>query len=378
MRSGAVTAFGVRHLPDPAGLLNRIGARAAASARFRDLAARLPVLRWFARRDGERLFDIMAGFVYAQVLSACTDLDLFARASRTPLSPGAVAEAHGLDRARTETLLQAAAALGLFRRGRDGRYHLGRLGAAAGSVPGVREMIRHHRLFYHDMADPLALLRGAGDTRLAAFWPYVRGTPDPAAAADYSMLMRATQALVAQETLATLRLSEMQHLMDVGGGTGAFLSAVADRAPRLRLTLFDLPEVAAAARALPGADRFTIAGGSFRDPLPAGADAISLIRVCYDHDDATVAGLLARVHDALPPGGRLILSEPMSGGDSPRRAGDAYFGFYCMAMTTGQARPAATHMRALAAAGFTAIRQHRAARPFVTSVITAQKPVRPA
>jgi hypothetical protein len=67
--------------------------------------------------------------------------------------------------------------------------------------------------------------------------------------------------------------------------------------------------------------RTTITGGSFRtDALPFGADAISLVRVLYDHSDDTVRMLLAKVHAALPDGGRLIVAEPMSGGQTPIRA----------------------------------------------------------
>jgi len=131
--------------------------------------------------------------------------------------------------------------------------------------------------------------------------------------------------------------------MDVGGGTGAFLTAVGQAAAGPKLVLFDLPEVAPAARArfeaagLSG--RVTIVPGSFRDdPLPRGADAISLVRVLYDHADETVAQLLRAVHAALPPGGRVIVSEPMAGASRPERAGDVYFAFYCMAMQTGRAR----------------------------------------
>jgi demethylspheroidene O-methyltransferase len=165
--------------------------------------------------------------------------------------------------------------------------------------------------------------------------------------------------------------------MDVGGGTGAFLAAVARAAPHLRLTLFDLPAVAPQARARFAADRthVTIVPGSFRDdPLPQGADTISLVRVLYDHADDTVRALLARVHAALPPGGRLIISEPMTGGTRPERAGDAYFALYCMAMRTGRARSAAEIAALLAASGFAAITTPRPARPFVTSIITAVRP----
>jgi demethylspheroidene O-methyltransferase len=164
--------------------------------------------------------------------------------------------------------------------------------------------------------------------------------------------------------------------MDVGGGTGAFLAAVAEAHPDLHLTLFDLPAVAPAARhrfeVMGASARLTIVPGSFRDdPLPLGADSISLVRVLYDHSDETVRALLAAVRTALPPGGRLIVSEPMTGGDLPERAGDAYFALYCMAMRTGRARSAQQIAALLQKAGFGGIRAPRPARPFVTSVVTA-------
>jgi demethylspheroidene O-methyltransferase len=151
----------------------------------------------------------------------------------------------------------------------------------------------------------------------------------------------------------------------------------------MRLTLFDLPVVANVARARfadkgfatgEGA-RITVQPGSFRDdPLPGGADAISLVRVLYDHADATVAALLAAVFAALPPGGRLIVSEPMTGGARPHAPGDAYFAFYCMAMGTGRARSAGEIAAMLAAAGFVDIACPATHRPFVTGLVTARRP----
>jgi demethylspheroidene O-methyltransferase len=191
--------------------------------------------------------------------------------------------------------------------------------------------------------------------------------------------MAETQRLVAEEVLRLVDLSGVRRLMDVGGGTGAFLAAAGRAYPALALTLFDLPEVIAAAPARLAragvADRVTLAAGSFRDgPLPAGADAVSLIRVLYDHADETVAMLLARVFEALPPGGRVIVAEPMSGGDRPERAGDAYFAFYCMAMGTGRVRSAAEIAALLARAGFEGIRARRGSRPFIASAVEAAKP----
>lgn len=376
-------------MPQPAGLLARLrdGLRGWLTARiadpaFQSWAARFPLTRPLARSGAAQLYDIVAGFVYSQTLFACVELDLFRHLRAGPLTVPELA--HRLDLApdAAERLAQAATAIGLLVRSGE-RYALGPLGAAMLGAPGVAEMVRHHRLFYADLADPVALLRGETDPGLRSFWSYVGGAKTHAMtaeeAAPYSSLMAASQAMVAEETLAAFPLHGIRHLADVGGGEGAFLEAAARRYPSLRVTLFDLPAVADRAEA-----RFRVAGlserahvrpGSFLDdPLPDGADAISLVRVLYDHDDPVVARILAKVHAALPPGGRLILSEPMSGGRHPTRAGDAYFGFYTLAMTTGRPRSPERHAALLAAAGFTAVASHRTRQGFITSVMTARRP----
>ena len=62
-------------------------------------------------------------------------------------------------------------------------------------------------------------------------------------------LMAASQPLIAQEVLNSYPIHRHRCLLDVGGGEGVFLAAVAARAPPLRLMLLDLPAVAERARA---------------------------------------------------------------------------------------------------------------------------------
>jgi demethylspheroidene O-methyltransferase len=356
-------------------------ARLIASPRFQSLASRLPIAKGFARRDGAEIFDILQGFVSTQALVALVELGVLRRLMDRPENAGQLGFATGIATDRMEILLQAGAALGLLRRRRDGRFALARKGAALLGVPGLEDMIRHNRAFYSDMADPEALLRGERDTELAHFWPYVFGAAGevaPDVAARYSTLMARSQVLVAEDTLRAVSLKGVTRLLDVGGGSGVFLSAALRRYPRLEGLLMDLPEVVPTAKTALGeaglSSRVELTGGSFReDALPAGADAISLIRVLYDHEDATVRALLAKVYGALPPGGRLVVSEPMAGGDRPERAGDLYFAFYTMAMGTGRARSQARIAELCAEAGFTDIRTPRPYRPFITSVMTAKR-----
>ncbi|MDJ0825336.1 MAG: methyltransferase [Rhodobacter sp.] len=380
-----------RHGPTPLPAPKRLGwtgwrNRLAASRAFQRWASRFPLTRGFARREGEAIFDLVSGFVYSQVLLALVELRLLRRLAEGPASAAALAGRAAVPTDRLETLLRAGAAIGLLKRRRDGRFDLAQRGAALLGVPGLEAMIRHHRVLYRDLEDPVAFLRGETETELAGFWPYVFGAAaagDPQTAQTYSDLMADSQLLVAEDVLQTVSFRGVSHLMDVGGGTGAFLAAVGAAHPGLTMTLFDLPVVVPGAEARFAtagiADRVRVVPGSFRDdPLPPGADAISLIRVLYDHEDDTIVALLSQVRAVLPSDGLLVVAEPMLGGVTPDRAGDAYFAFYCMAMRTGRTRSADQIAELLRAAGFTGIETPRPRRPFVASVVTARAGSTPA
>ncbi|GJD81586.1 acetylserotonin O-methyltransferase [Methylobacterium gregans] len=367
-----------------------------ASPAFQRWAAGFPLTRRVARAETRALFDLCAGFVYAQVLFACVQLDLFRILAAGPQGADGLARRLALPPERALVLLRAAASLRLLRALPDGRFALADLGAALLGNPGVARMIEHHALLYADLADPVALLRNpGGPTRLAGYWPYAAesagasesaghaalpsGTAlEPEAVAPYGGLMAASQALIAEDVLEAYPFRRHRRLLDVGGGEGAFLAAVAPHAPGLRLGLFDLPAVAARAAArLEEAGlghRAACHGGSFhRDPLPRGADLVTLVRVLHDHDDGPALALLRRIHDALPPGGTLLVAEPMAGTRGAEPVGDAYFGLYLLAMGSGRPRRADEIQALLRAAGFRAIAERRTRRPLLVRLIRARR-----
>ena len=356
--------------------------RLAADPAFQRWASRFPPTRFVARRDARRLFDLCAGFAYSQILFACVELDLFAVLRKGPLDADALAEALGLAPDAVVRLLRSAAALGLVERRGPTGWGLGLLGAAALGAPGVAEMVRHHRLLYADLADPVALLRGgAPPTLLSAYWAYARDGA-PTLGRDevdgYSALMAASQSPLADDILDAWPASSATWLLDVGGGDGVFLARALARSPSLRGTLVDLPAVADRARARLSAlgleGRATVVAGDFRrDPLPAGPDVATLVRIALDHDDATVLALLRAVFAALAPGGAVALAEPLAETAGDERLG-AYFGVYLLAMGRGRARSFAELAGLLRAAGFRRVRAAPTRRPLLASLIVGQKP----
>jgi demethylspheroidene O-methyltransferase len=355
--------------------------RLIASPRFQYYAARLPLTRPIARRRARALFDLVAGFVYSQTLAACVRLKLFEMLQQGPLTIAELSRRLALGPDAAARLLKAAAALELTEALPDGRYGLGQLGAAMLGQPSLAAMIEHHAMLYADLSDPVALLRGELESpKLKAFWAYAKNADAAGTGPDqvraYSALMAQSQAMVAREVLDACPLGRHRRLLDIGGGEGVFLLAAAARHSRLALMLFDLPAVAARAEerfrdAGMGMRATAFGGDFFRDPLPQGADIVSLVRVLHDHDDDFALAILRKAHAALPKGGTLLLAEPMAGTKGAEPAGDAYFGFYLAAMGSGRPRTAQEIKLLLHQAGFHDVRLRATATPMIVRVVTA-------
>lgn len=363
------------------GRILRLRDRVLSSAEFRRQATRFPLTRPVARRRARALFDLCAGFVYSQVLLALVRLQVPQILRDAPLTAPELAARVQLSPAAAERLLLAAVSLRLLSHRPGGRFGLGPLGSALIENPGLIAMIDHHDMLYDDLRDPVLLLRGElRDPALQRYWPYADAGAGPLTRGQtgaYTGLMAASQPMIASEVLDAYPLARHRCLLDVGGGSGAFVTAALAGAGRLRGIVFDLEPVAAVARehfAAAGiGDRAIAVGGDFlRDPLPEGADVVSLIRVLHDHDDGAALALLRAVRAALPADGTLLLAEPMAETDGAGPVGDAYFGFYLLAMGSGRPRRRAEIDSLLRQAGFSRTRWLRTRTPLLVRLVVAQ------
>jgi demethylspheroidene O-methyltransferase len=349
------------------------------SARFQHWASRIPVFRWVARRRAAAQFDLVAGFVYSQILAAFVEAGLVEYLNGELRSLADVTNSAKLEADAAERLLKGARALGLAESPQPGLWTLGQAGAELAPNAGTIAMIRHHHLLYQDLAAPLGLLAKGRrkETALSAFWTYASKYDGGASPAnpDYSALMAATQPMVSQQIIDAYDFSRHHRMLDIGGGSGAFVSAVASAAPLLQFGIFDLPDVVAQAESrFADSAYITFHGGSFKlDPIPTGYDLITLSRILHDHDDDVATALLASIHAALPSGGTLLIIEPMAESRSAERMGHAYFGFYLWTMNSGRPRSARELREMLAKAGFAEVETIKTALPIITSAIIASK-----
>jgi len=115
----------------------------------------------------------------------------------------------------------------------------------------------------------------------------------------------------------------VRTVVDVGGGTGALLASLLRRHPAARGILVDLPgTVARAGEIVSGvADRVTLAGQSFFDPLPAGADLYLLKSVLNDWPDEPTVAILRRCAEAAHAGTSIAILGGVAPDAAPRTLG---------------------------------------------------------
>lgn len=106
-------------------------------------------------------------------------------------------------------------------------------------------------------------------------------------------------------------LTGRTHLLDLGGGSGAYSINAVKAFPGLRATVFDLPPVVVVTAEYLDqhgvSDRVGTVGGDFTsDPFPR-CDAIVMASNLPIYDEPTIGAVVAKAFDALEPGGEMHL-----------------------------------------------------------------------
>src|SRR5829696_8729370 len=125
----------------------------------------------------------------------------------------------------------------------------------------------------------------------------------PETVRTFNAAMAELTALVTADVLAAYDFSRISHLLDVGGGSGELIGAVAKRYGHIRGTVFDLPRCEEAATAhlarLGISDRADFRPGNFFESIPAAADSIILKSIIHDWNDARSCTILQNCRRAI-------------------------------------------------------------------------------
>ena len=313
------------------------------------------------------LYQLSIGHYVSRALHVAAHLGLADQLAAGPRSADDLAAATGTHPSSLKRVLRLlASATGIVAEREDGRFALEPIGELLREdVPGsMRAMVM---LFTGSrIQDSWKELEWCVQTGKPAFRrtdpdgdPFTQMANDPEAAAIFDKAMATFAPLTAAAVTAAYDFSGYGTIADVGGGNGALLSGILTANPHLRGLLFDQPHVVERARqALAAAgvgDRITVAGGSFFETVPPGADAYLLKHVIHDWNDDDAAKILRNVRAVTPAAGKLLIVEgvyPEHVDRSLESRGAAANDVNMLVVTGGRQRSRAEFETLYAASGF--------------------------
>jgi O-methyltransferase domain/Dimerisation domain len=268
-----------------------------------------------------RLRDLITGFVLSRAVYVAASLEVADLLANGPSDAQTLARACGAEASALYRVLRTLASVGVFTEGEDGKFSNTPMSELLRSdVPGSLRALS--RMYGDDdfwAAWGLVLLSvrtgDAAMNKVIGMHPFEYNARHPEKAKVFDQAMVSSSSLVNRALTEAYDFSRFGRLVDVAGGYGSTLCAVLKATPGLRGVLFDMPHVIEGARprvAEQGlADRVEFASGNMFESVPAGADAYFMKHILHDWDDAACGKILAAIRAAVPPHGRLLVSEKL-------------------------------------------------------------------
>jgi hypothetical protein len=266
----------------------------------------------------ERLLDLIQSHRVTATIHVAATLGLAELLRDGPRTVDELTHATRANKDALARLLIALSTVGICRPLDDRRYALTELGS--GLDEGAERSFKHWAIFEGRILTKRweglleSIMSGKTAAQLQNFddnFELMAHTPEHVRIFNAAMTDLTRQ--VTPGVLQAYNFNAFSHLIDVGGGSGELMGALAKQYPGIRGTVFDLPGCSSAANqhfaSLGISDRVGFVAGDFFHGVPAIADGIILKSIIHDWDDDRSNIILNNCREALPANGKLLLVE---------------------------------------------------------------------
>ncbi|MBW7990826.1 MAG: methyltransferase domain-containing protein [Planctomycetes bacterium] len=260
------------------------------------------------------LMQMVNGAWLAKTLTVAAELDIFTIIAESgPLGVEEIAEKVKIQSRPAEMLLNACVSLGLLEK-EDKKYR-------NASVTD-KFMVKGKPTYFGDIIimlgtreyDTWSNLKEAVQANKPVSPDIVGLTATPESARQFTKAMHNNAIAPAIALSSLINFSRFTYLLDLGGGSGAYSIMITKKYPNLKAIVFDFPYVCEVAQEyidkIRASSNVTTRSGNFwMDEFPEDADVVLLGQVLHSFSEKKNRILLQKIHDYLPKGGMLIITE---------------------------------------------------------------------
>ncbi len=321
------------------------------------------------RVDLNRLQHISRAYWQSGALFAAVELDIFTAISQGARTVPAIAQARDMPERQVRRLVTVLTAMGLlhkegesFRNADDVERFL-----VSTSSRFAGPWILFTKPTWNPWGDLSRSLKQRDEAKLGLYENFTVEDARKYHEATYSIGMGA-----GRHFSRTVDLTGRRHLLDLGGGSGAYSIVATQTYPGLRATVFDLPPVAEVAREFiarnNAADRVEAIGGDFTsDAFPEGVDVVVMASNLPQYSADLIQLVVRKAFAALAPGGEMHLVGEALNDDRTGPLDPALWGLNeAVWGSTGEAHSEAECRAFFENAGFVDVK----AEPFIPGVLS--------
>jgi 2-hydroxy-4-(methylsulfanyl)butanoate S-methyltransferase len=280
------------------------------------------------------IYEMMQAYIGSAALNAALELGLFWVLAQQPDTAQGIAQILEIPTPRCQYWLEVLLEMGLLERV-DNIYSVSATTRTAILEAHSREAWsfrgRYWQERYPAVVDLARTIHQVGSVWVAqgrdAPNDYQRLQSDPDWASGFTQMGYEFHQQMANEITATLNMTNVQRMMDLGGGSGVISLALLERYPQLTSVVVDVEPVCKAGQRIAStssvADRITYFPADFvNDELPPGFDLVLECEVgIYD------LSLFRKIYTLLHANGRLVLAAPWAPAEGLPPTGEAKSSF---------------------------------------------------
>ena len=285
----------------------------------------------------EELMNLSRHFMGSRILLTGAELNIFDLLNRAPLTAQEISDKLHTDLRTTTILLDALAALGLLVKSNEAYQCMPSLAPylSNDSPKSIIPMILHASHLWDRWARLTDIVKGEKKTGSDGD-SFFSGDELKA----FIGAMHAVSGPRAGDIVKGISHDRSKALLDLGGASGTYTIAFLKSSPKMKATLFDLPEVIELARERLEKegllDRVTLVAGNYlRDEIPQGHDLAFLSAVIHSNSPEQNLELYKKVFRSLNPGGRVIIRDQVMESDRTRPEAGAIFAVNMLVATEG-------------------------------------------
>jgi SAM-dependent methyltransferase len=297
------------------------------------------------------LIDSFSAMMNAKAILAANELGLFNALAEKPLATAELARQIGASARGTSDLADALCANGYLRRrgGRVGLSRISRKWLVRSSPNYIGNMLEHVNDLWSVWLNLEAAVR-EGKPPAADYEDWLKDKDYRHILRRHIVGLRDAARLTAPEMLRAVRLpapkrapgagSEPRRLLDIGGGHGGYSVAFCEKYSDLSATVFDLEATAEIGREI--VEREHMAGrvefqvGDFlKDDFDSGYTAALYFNILHNFSEEDNRLVLAKVFDALRPGGLLAAWDMFKEPDGERDVQPALMALHMLVASGG-------------------------------------------